>query len=55
MFKKFMKSTMALLLCAIMAANAGTGFVYAAENVGVESEINTYAFSDDGPNDIIKH
>ena len=38
MFKKFMKSAMALLLCAIMTANAGVGFVYAEENVGVEQE-----------------
>lgn len=33
-----MKSAMALLLCAIMTANAGVGFVYAEENVGVEQE-----------------
>ena len=35
-----MKSTMALLLCAIMTANAGVGFVYAEENVGVEQEMD---------------
>lgn len=38
MFKKFMKSAMALLLCTVMTANAGVGFVYAEENVGVEQE-----------------
>ena len=38
MFKKFMKSAMALLLCTVMTANAGVGFVYADENVGVEQE-----------------
>ena len=38
MFKKFMKSTMALLLGTIMTANAGAGFVYADENVNVEQE-----------------
>ena len=54
MFKKFMKSTMALLLCAIMTANAGTGFVYAAENVGVEQETDISPLSDDCPNDFIK-
>ena len=40
MFKKFMKSAMALLLCTVMTANAGVGFVYADENVGVEQEID---------------
>ena len=38
MFKKFMKSAMALLLCTVMTANAGVGFVYADENVEVEQE-----------------
>ena len=57
MFQKFVKSTMALLLCAIVTANAGAVCVYATENVSVEKEISTYALSgsDDGPNDIIKH
>ena len=40
MFKKFVKSAMSLLLCAIMTANVSVGFVYAEENVGVEQEMD---------------